>query len=222
VGKYTDLHDTYLSVVKALLHASLACNQKLTIEWVDSTALTVPENYDGSSKSKSHSSDSEHEGLAAFTKAWDQANHFSNQTASAYSCKVLYIVSLSRLCTTVEHRYNPSCTRYTSCISTLCIAVLWTAPATQHQLPVTWQNDYVLLLSRHYVSANVYLLMTVPGCTIYCQKQMRSCDGVLVPGGFGERGLEGKIAAINMARTEQVPFLGICLGMQVCAHYYQL
>jgi CTP synthase len=44
---------------------------------------------------------------------------------------------------------------------------------------------------------------------------MRSCDGVLVPGGFGERGLEGKIAAINMARTEQVPFLGICLGMQV-------
>jgi hypothetical protein len=78
VGKYTDLHDTYLSVVKALLHASLACNQKLTIEWVDSTALTVPENCNSISKSSSSSShsSSEQEGLAAFTKAWDQASHF--------------------------------------------------------------------------------------------------------------------------------------------------
>ena len=41
-------------------------------------------------------------------------------------------------------------------------------------------------------------------------------DGVLVPGGFGERGLEGKIEAIRWAREQQVPFFGICLGMQ-CA-----
>ncbi|MEO0601073.1 MAG: CTP synthase [Myxococcota bacterium] len=40
-------------------------------------------------------------------------------------------------------------------------------------------------------------------------------DGVLVPGGFGERGTEGKIAAIRWAREEQVPFFGICLGMQL-------
>ena len=40
-------------------------------------------------------------------------------------------------------------------------------------------------------------------------------DGVLVPGGFGERGLEGKIAAIKYARLNNVPFLGICLGMQM-------
>ena len=40
-------------------------------------------------------------------------------------------------------------------------------------------------------------------------------DGVLVPGGFGERGLEGKIAAIKYARRNNVPFLGICLGMQM-------
>ena len=40
--------------------------------------------------------------------------------------------------------------------------------------------------------------------------------GVLVPGGFGTRGIEGKIAAINYAREELVPFFGICLGMQ-CA-----
>ena len=42
------------------------------------------------------------------------------------------------------------------------------------------------------------------------------CDGILVPGGFGYRGVEGKIAAIRYARENRVPFFGICLGMQ-CA-----
>ncbi len=41
-------------------------------------------------------------------------------------------------------------------------------------------------------------------------------DGILVPGGFGERGIEGKISAIKYARENKIPFLGICLGMQ-CA-----
>lgn len=45
-------------------------------------------------------------------------------------------------------------------------------------------------------------------------------DGVLVPGGFGERGTEGKIAAIRYARTESVPFFGICLGMQLAVVEY--
>ena len=42
-----------------------------------------------------------------------------------------------------------------------------------------------------------------------------SCDGILVPGGFGKRGVEGKIKAINYARKNKVPFFGICLGMQL-------
>ena len=42
------------------------------------------------------------------------------------------------------------------------------------------------------------------------------CDGILVPGGFGYRGVEGKIAAIRYARENRIPYLGICLGMQ-CA-----
>jgi CTP synthase len=41
------------------------------------------------------------------------------------------------------------------------------------------------------------------------------CDGILVPGGFGKRGVEGKIKAINYARKNKVPFFGICLGMQL-------
>ncbi|WP_308573658.1 CTP synthase [uncultured Eubacterium sp.] len=40
-------------------------------------------------------------------------------------------------------------------------------------------------------------------------------DGVLVPGGFGSRGIEGKILACNYARTHDIPYLGICLGMQI-------
>ena len=40
-------------------------------------------------------------------------------------------------------------------------------------------------------------------------------DGILVPGGFGERGTEGKIAAVRYARENKVPFFGICLGMQM-------
>jgi CTP synthase len=45
-------------------------------------------------------------------------------------------------------------------------------------------------------------------------------NGILVPGGFGERGIEGKIRAIEMARTEGLPFFGICLGMQLATIEY--
>ncbi len=44
---------------------------------------------------------------------------------------------------------------------------------------------------------------------------LEGADGVLVPGGFGQRGVEGKIKAIRYARENRVPFLGICLGMQL-------
>ncbi len=40
-------------------------------------------------------------------------------------------------------------------------------------------------------------------------------DGILVPGGFGERGIEGKVAAVQFAREKSVPYFGLCLGMQV-------
>jgi CTP synthase len=45
-------------------------------------------------------------------------------------------------------------------------------------------------------------------------KKLKDVDGILVPGGFGSRGVEGKIAAIKYAREHKIPFLGICLGMQ--------
>ena len=49
---------------------------------------------------------------------------------------------------------------------------------------------------------------------VECPTKLKNIDGILVPGGFGARGVEGKIAAIKYAREHKIPFLGICLGMQ--------
>jgi CTP synthase len=48
-----------------------------------------------------------------------------------------------------------------------------------------------------------------------CSKVLSGVDGILVPGGFGSRGIEGKICAAHFARTSHVPYFGICLGMQI-------
>src|SRR5204863_5793978 len=47
------------------------------------------------------------------------------------------------------------------------------------------------------------------------EKFLKGLGGVLVPGGFGERGIEGKIQAARYAREKNVPYLGLCLGMQI-------
>lgn len=101
VGKYTDLQDSYISVVKALEHSALYCKNKLNITWIEATDL-------------------ERE----------------------------------------------------------------TAESNREKYDNTW-------------------------------KELRSCDGILVPGGFGTRGVEGMISAAKYARENYVPYLGICLGFQV-------
>lgn len=52
------------------------------------------------------------------------------------------------------------------------------------------------------------------------ETQLGDADGILVPGGFGIRGIEGKIKAAEYARTHNVPYLGICLGMQIAVIEY--
>ena len=54
---------------------------------------------------------------------------------------------------------------------------------------------------------------TISGDT--CESAFADVDGILVPGGFGNRGIEGKICAAKYARENNVPYLGICLGMQI-------
>jgi CTP synthase len=48
-----------------------------------------------------------------------------------------------------------------------------------------------------------------------CSQLLANADGILVPGGFGTRGIEGKICSANYARVNKIPYFGICLGMQV-------
>jgi CTP synthase len=59
----------------------------------------------------------------------------------------------------------------------------------------------------HYVESQD---LEIKGCD-----GLRDMDGIVVPGGFGERGIDGKIAAVRYAREHNIPYLGICLGMQV-------
>jgi len=53
-----------------------------------------------------------------------------------------------------------------------------------------------------------------------CSQRLKKANGVLVPGGFGSRGIEGKISAIRHSREEKLPFFGICLGMQMAVVEY--
>jgi CTP synthase len=101
VGKYTSLHDSYISVVKSLEHASLACDLKLDLDWVEAEDL------------------------------------------------------------------EPEC---------------------QTRDPVKYHDAW---------------------------RKLVGVQGILVPGGFGSRGTEGKIAACKWARENKIPFLGICLGFQM-------
>jgi CTP synthase len=70
--------------------------------------------------------------------------------------------------------------------------------AFDSDIEIKWIN------SEHVHSENVSDLLS-------------DADGILVPGGFGDRGIEGKITAIQYARENRVPFLGICLGMQLAS-----
>jgi CTP synthase len=45
--------------------------------------------------------------------------------------------------------------------------------------------------------------------------QLKDCDGIIVPGGFGNRGIEGMILSASYAQDKQIPYFGICLGMQI-------
>jgi len=64
----------------------------------------------------------------------------------------------------------------------------------------------------HYIDSEE---IELKGCSV-----LKGMDAILVPGGFGRRGTEGKIAAVRYARENKVPYLGICLGMQLAVVEY--
>lgn len=50
-----------------------------------------------------------------------------------------------------------------------------------------------------------------------CDEVFNDCDGILIPGGFGDRGIEGKVSAAKYAREQKIPYLGLCLGMHIAS-----
>ena len=69
-----------------------------------------------------------------------------------------------------------------------------------------WENDANVQIE--WINSEAIVPETV-------EKFLSGLDGILVPGGFGDRGIEGKITAISYAREHDIPMLGICLGMQL-------
>jgi CTP synthase len=104
----------------------------------------------------------------------------------------------------------------------------------QHEVTVAMVGKYIDLLDA-YKSLNESLIHA--GIATYTKVNVRyidsetvtpdtvgdllgGVDAILVPGGFGIRGVEGKILTVNFARTRKIPYLGICLGMQVAVIEY--
>ncbi|WP_293645091.1 CTP synthase [Thiolapillus sp.] len=104
---------------------------------------------------------------------------------------------------------------------------------TQHEVDIAMVGKYVDL-TESYKSLNEALIhagiQTGSRVNIHYfdsedfesgdLSQLASMDAILVPGGFGNRGVEGKIAAVRYAREQGIPYLGICLGMQVAVIEY--
>ncbi len=85
-------------------------------------------------------------------------------------------------------------------------------------------RDAYISINEALIHAGLHFLTKINVKTIYAEKlenenpekELQGLDGILVPGGSGNRGIEGKINAIRVARENHIPYLGICLGMQ-CA-----
>ena len=78
------------------------------------------------------------------------------------------------------------------------------------------QEAFVHAGAAHHCKVNVRTLQSENVNAENVAALLKDADGILVAPGFGERGLEGKICAVQYARENGIPFLGICLGMQMC------
>ena len=136
--------------------------------------------------------------------------NFHNQRADAYVAKLLKLDSREP----DLRAWQNLCTRLDAPKQTVSIAVV----GKYTDLEESYKSLHESLL--HAGLANDVKVkiryVEAEGLTSGETLPLDEIDGILVPGGFGERGVEGKIEAIRLARTSQLPFFGICLGMQ-CA-----
>ena len=108
----------------------------------------------------------------------------------------------------------------------ICVTEALKASAAHHKvnLEIKWVNAEELAAECSSSSADALLTCRTSSTSrsatpassnnISAIELLKSCDGIVVPGGFGPRGTEGKIAAASFALKNDVPYLGLCLGMQ--------
>ena len=72
----------------------------------------------------------------------------------------------------------------------------------------------------HGVHVNIHWIDSETICGDNAEEILGSMDGIIVPGGFGSRGIEGMITAAKYAREKRIPYLGLCLGMQIAVIEY--
>ena len=99
-------------------------------------------------------------------------------------------------------------------------AITHAALATCQNLKIVWINAEDLEDENHFPNSDINRNNKNKSKRDEAWEKLRQCDGIVVPGGFGTRGLEGKLKTVNYARTKKVPFLGICLGMQAAVIEY--
>ena len=73
---------------------------------------------------------------------------------------------------------------------------------------------------QNYANVNINWVDSEEVTAKNADKLLKNSDGILVPGGFGDRGVEGKIIAAQYARENKIPYFGICLGMQIAVIEY--
>lgn len=89
--------------------------------------------------------------------------------------------------------------------------------AIKHSCVATGQKLKLVMVESSHLESEV--ATQLPEIYSAAWDKVKCADAVVVPGGFGVRGIEGKIEAIKFVRENKIPFLGVCLGMQVCAMY---
>ncbi|MCB9747151.1 MAG: CTP synthase [Candidatus Omnitrophica bacterium] len=90
-------------------------------------------------------------------------------------------------------------------------------------LPDAYKSIYEALVHGGIANDARVIIQKVDSETLEKGKslnQLTNADGILIPGGFGDRGVEGKIKAVQFARENNIPYFGICLGMQIAAIEY--
>ena len=109
--------------------------------------------------------------------------------------------------------WNQVVTRYEKCHSTVAIAVV----GKYTQLQDTYKSIHSALEDAGAINQVKIDIQYINSESLESQEQnlLSPFDAILIPGGFGERGIEGKIKAVQYARERKIPYFGICLGMQI-------